>query len=170
MSNPSQVENSKLNTENLKSKTGNGRKGIGGPKTPAGRRRVSLNALQHGYYAKTEAAMEILAEKVGRDYNDLLDELRAYFKPRDPLEELLVRRISRAAWRTLLTEAVENKELVKFGGMPGLTSNYGEMIRNERFIDIQLHRALYALERKRSQEKMLQNKLNLLPGHEGNNR
>lgn len=147
---------------------GKSRKGIGGPKTAAGRRRVSLNAVKHGYYAKTEAAMEVLAEKVGRDYNDLLAELREHFMPRDPLEELLVRRIARAAWRTFLTEAVENRELVKFGGMPGLTASYGDMIRNERFIDIQLHRALYALERKRSQEKMLQNKLSLQPIHEGN--
>jgi hypothetical protein len=160
MSDESQIENPKPKTEGS-------RKGIGGPKTPQGRRRVSLNAIEHGYYAKTEAAMEILAERVGRDYKDLHEELRAYFKPRDPLEELLVRRISRAAWRTLLTEAVENTELVKFGGMPGLTHCYGDMIRNERFIDIQLHRALFALERKRCSEKKLQNKLSLLPIHEG---
>lgn len=157
-------------TENSRSKTANGksRKGIGGPKTPEGRRRVSLNAVKHGYYAKTDAAMQILAEQVGRDYNGLHAELQAYFRPRDPLEEILVRRISRAAWRTLISEAVENKELVKFGGMPGLTNCYGEMIKNERFIDIQLHRALHALERKRSSEKVLQNKLNLLPLHGGN--
>jgi|GEM_PF-987062 len=161
MSTPSQIEN-------RKSKIENGRKGIGGPKTPEGRRRVSLNAIKHGYYAKTDQAMEVLAEKIGSDYNELLAELRAHFKPCDALEELLVRRISRAAWRTFLTEAVENKELVKFGGMPGLTASYGDMIKNERYIDIQLHRALYALERKRSSERMLRNKLNLLPIHEGN--
>lgn len=160
MSDP-QVENCQLQIENAKS-----RKGIGGPKTPAGRRKVSLNAIKHGYYAKTDQAMEILVEKVGRDYNDLLDEMRDHFKPCDALEEMLVRRIARACWRTFLTEAVENKELVQFGGMPGLTSNYGEMIRNERFIDIQFHRALFALERKRTQEKMLRNKLTLLPVHE----
>lgn len=94
--------------------------------------------------------------------------MRAYFKPLDPLEELLVRRIARAAWRTMLTEAVENRELIKYGGMLGLTDNCGGMIQTERFIDIQLHRALYALERKRSSEKMLRNKLNLLPIHEAN--
>lgn len=160
MTEQSQIENCKLKIEN-------GRKGIGGPKTAKGRRTVSLNAIKHGYYAKTEQAMEILAEKVGRDYGELYAEMRAYFRPRDPLEELLVRRISRAAWRTLLTEAVENRELVETGGMPALTSGYGDMIRNERFIDIQLHRALYALERKRQSEKMLQNKLSLLPIHEG---
>ena len=135
------------------------RRGIGGPKTPEGRRRVSLNAVKHGYYAKTEQAMKLLEEQVGRRYQEIHEEMRTHFKPRDPLEELLVRRISRAAWRTMLTEAVENKELVEYGGMPGLTDGYGSMIRNERFIDIQLHRALHALERKRQTEKMLQNKL-----------
>lgn len=139
------------------------RKGIGGPKTPAGRRRVSMNAIKHGYYAKTDQAMEILEEQVGRNYGAVYEEMRAHFKPRDPLEELLVRRIARAAWRTHLTEAVETRELVKTGGMPGLTSGYGDMIRNERFIDIQLHRALFALQRKRHEEKMCENKLSPAP-------
>ena len=157
-----QTENSKSQIVNSKS-----RKGIGGPKTPEGRRTVSLNAIKNGLYAKSAQAMQVLAEQVGRDYQDLYAEMRGYFKPKDPLEELLVRRISRAAWRTMLTEAVENRELVRCGGMPGITSGYGDIIRNERFIDIQLHRAIYALERKRVQEKDSENKLNLPQIHEG---
>jgi hypothetical protein len=143
---------------------GKSRKGIGGPKTPEGRRRVSANAVRHGYYAKTEQAMEILKERVGRSFEELHAALRDHFKPTDALEDILVRRIARAAWRTMLAEAAENAELaIHTGGMPVMTRGYDNMLRNERLIDIQLHRALFALERKRESHKKLQNKLNLTP-------
>jgi len=138
--------------------TDGSRKGIGGPKTPEGKRRSSLNAMKHALYAASEQAMERLNEEIGRDYADMYQEMRAYFKPTDPLEELFVRRIARAAWRTLYTEAVENRDMASLRGVPGMTSCYSNIIRNERFIDIQLHRAVYALERKR---KNSGNELNL---------
>lgn len=145
------------------------RKGIGGPKTAEGRRRVSLNAIKHGYYANSEGALKLLADEIGRDYADLYAEMRAHFKPMDPLEELLVRRISRAAWRMLVTEAAENRDVAKTGGVPCVTSSYSEIIRNERYIDIQLHRAIYALERKRQQNAISENKLIPDEIHEGIN-
>lgn len=128
------------------------RKGIGGPKTPEGKRRSSLNAMKHALYATSEQAMEKLSAEIGRDYVDIHQEMRAHFKPVDPLEELLVRRIARAAWRTLYTEAIENRDIAGLRGVPGMTSCYSNIIRSERFIDIQLHRAIYALERKRASE------------------
>lgn len=144
------------------------RKGIGGPKTPEGKRRSSLNAMKHAMFATSEQAMEALKEEIGRNFEDLLQELRAHFKPKDALEEVFVRRIARAAWRTLYTEAVENRDIVRQRGVPGITNCYEDVIRNERFIDIQLHRAIYALERKRLREyENSRNKLNLAPIHEG---
>jgi hypothetical protein len=140
------------------------RKGIGGPKTAEGKRRVSTNAVNHGYFAKTDQAMEILKERVGRSFEEVWLDLRDHFAPTDALEDLLVRRIARAAWRTMLAEAAENQELtVTTGGMPVMTRGYDNMLRNERLIDIQLHRALFALERKRESGKKLKNKLNLTP-------
>lgn len=138
---------------------GNSRKGIGGPKTAEGKRRVSLNALKYGLYANSEQAMQVLNEQVGREYADLHAEMRAHFKPVDPLEELLVRRISRAAWRIMVTEAAENRNLTQHGGVPYITDTYANIIRNERYVDIQLHRAIYALERKRGNNITLENKL-----------
>lgn len=137
------------------------RKGIGGPKTAEGKMRVSLNALKHGLRAESEQAMDVLNEQVGRDYEEVHEELRAHFKPRDPLEELLVCRIARASWRTQLTQAIENKELERRGHVLRIGSHYEKIIRNERLIDMQLHRAVYALERKRQREyENATNKLN----------
>lgn len=144
------------------------RKGIGGPKTPEGKRAVSLNAMKSGLHAASEQAMEVLAEQIGRDYGDMLQEMRAHFDPKDPLEEVLVRRIARAAWRTLFTEAVENRDIIRRGGMPAISNRSREVYRSERFIDIQLHRAVYALEHKRLREyEKSQNKLNPPGIHEG---
>ena len=144
------------------------RKGIGGPKTPEGKRRSSLNAMKHAMYAASEQAMEALTEEIGRDFADLYEELRAHFKPTDPLEEVLVRRIARAAWRTLYTEAVENRDIIRQRGVPAITSCYEDIIRSERFIDIQLHRAIYALERKRLREyESSRNELDRPKIHEG---
>lgn len=142
------------------------RKGIGGPKTAEGKRKVSLNAIKHGYYANSEQALQLLAEEIGRDYDDLYTEMRAYYGPMDPIEELLVRRISRAAWRMLVTEAAENRDVARTGGVPCMTSSYAEIIRNERYIDIQLHRAIHALERKRQQNSISENKLIFTRIHE----
>ena len=72
----------------------NGRKS-NGPKTAAGKRKVRLNALWHGAFAK-EALLPgedpALFAEVQRDF-------RRLYKPTDPEEEFLVGRIIYAAWR-----------------------------------------------------------------------
>ena len=144
------------------------RKGIGGPKTQEGKIKVSLNALKHGLSARSEQAMQRVEEQIGCSYAEMLDKMRAYLQPRDPLEDVLVRRIARSAWRTMLTETVENRTLARNPEYLRLGNSYHNVIRNERFIDIHLHRAIIALERKRDKEyDKTQNKLNLLPVHEG---
>ncbi len=93
--------------------------------------------------------------------------MRAYLQPRDPLEEVLVRRIARSAWRTMLTELAENMTLAKGRASLRLGRSYQNVIRSERFIDIHLHRAIIALQRKREREcDRLRNKLSPLPIHE----
>ena len=112
--------------------------------------------------------MQRVEEQIGCSYAEMLDNMRAYLQPRDPLEEVLVRRIARSAWRTMLTETVENRTLARNPDCLRLGNPYHNVIRNERFIDIHLHRAIIALERKRDKEyDKTQNKLNLLPVHEG---
>ena len=144
------------------------RKGIGGPKTEEGKRRVSLNAFKHGLNARSQRAMEKVEALIGCSYAEMLDRMRNYLRPMDPLEDVLVRRIARSAWRTMVTESVENETLARCPERIHLGNSYQRVIHTERFIDIHLHRAIYALERKRRAEyDKTQNKLNLAPIHEG---
>ena len=138
------------------------RKGIGGPKTLEGKRRVSLNALKHGLWADSPQAQEQITEIVGVDYQSVLAEMRGYYQPADPVEELLVRRVARCTWRLMITEAMEDRIIERrgIGYSPG--RSWERVILHERRIDIQLHRAIAALARKREQ-KNSQNKLPNLP-------
>jgi len=144
------------------------RKGIGGPKTEEGKRRVSINALKHGLHARSQQGMEALEEAIGCSYADTLDRMRAYFKPMDPLEDVLVRRIARSAWRMMVTETAENTILSRCASYVRVGKSYQAIIHTERFMDIHFHRAIAALQHKRDREyDKTQNKLNLLPIHEG---
>ena len=68
----------------------------------------------------------------------------------------------------MVTESVENETLARYPERIHLGNSYQRIIHTERFIDIHLHRAIIALERKRRAEyDKTQNKLNSLPIHEG---
>jgi hypothetical protein len=72
----------------------NGRKSKG-PKTRAGKKKIRLNALWHGAFAK-EALLP------GEDpalYAEVRRDFRRLYRPTDPEEEFLVNRIIYAAWR-----------------------------------------------------------------------
>lgn len=124
-----------------------------GPKTTEGKRRSSLNAMRHGLYAKSKQGLEMVAEATGKAYEAVLDEMRACYRPVDVVEDMLVRRIARCTWRMLYTEAMENRAIQKDGLSLGCTDNRERLIRYERFTDIQLHRAIEALSKKRCAEK-----------------
>lgn len=136
--------------------------------TPVRKRRRSISPAKMAMQITSEYAMKSLNEEIGRDFDDMYQELQAHYKPIDPLEEVLVRRIARAAWRILYTEAAEKRDIIRQLGVPGITRCYEDIIRSERFIDIQLHRAINALERKRQREYVnSKNKLDRPQFHEG---
>lgn len=128
------------------------RKGIGGPKTEEGKLRSSLNAIKNGLHVRSELGIQALEETVGCTYAETLERMRAHFRPMDPLEDVLVRRIARSAWRMLVTEAAENNVLSRCANYVRVGRAYEEVIHTERFIDIYLHRAIAALQRERGRE------------------
>jgi len=132
--------------------TDGSRKGIGGPKTPEGKLKVSLNALKTGLHASSEQGMAALEEAIGCSYAETLDRMRIYLKPMDPLEDVLVRRIARSTWRMIVTESAENNVLARCGEYVRVTHRYRDVIDTERFIDVHLHRAIRALQIKRDKE------------------
>ena len=87
------------------------RKGIGGPKTREGKERVRLNALKTGLYADSIEGMQAVADVIGVTFESMHQEMRAYYQPADPLEEVLVRRIARCSWKLIVIESIEDVKL-----------------------------------------------------------
>ncbi|MEN6356311.1 MAG: hypothetical protein ABFD83_04420 [Armatimonadota bacterium] len=138
------------------------RKGIGGPKTEEGKKRVSLNAMKHGLTAVSPQGLETLAQDIGVTYEQVLEDFCRHYRPKDAVEEVLVKRIARCAWRLIITQAVEDRYLERRGLPNSIGKTYERIIKHERLSDIQLHRAIAALARKREREQNQnsQNKLN----------
>ena len=128
------------------------RKGLGGPKTPEGKARASLNAMKTGAYASSQQGLQKLAEEIGIKHDEIIEALFCFYEPKDAIENTLVRRIARCTWRIYITEAMEARMLDRHGlpNRPGEV--YAAIIRHERTCDIQLHRAMAALEKKRDRD------------------
>jgi hypothetical protein len=70
-----------------------------GPRTERGKRRVALNGLRHGSFARPPwRSMQALDEDP-RDYRRLLRELLAAHRPTNPAQRLLVEDIALLRWR-----------------------------------------------------------------------
>ena len=147
-----------LPTSNLQPPTS--RKGIGGPTTPEGKAKVSLNAMKHGLTAESPQGLEEVAEMVGKTFEQVFEDMNACYQPADAIEETLVRRIARCAWRMLMTETMEDHIICRRGFHTSVGKSRERLIRYERLTDIQLHRAIEALQRRREfGAKTSQNKL-----------
>jgi hypothetical protein len=129
------------------------RKGIGGPKTREGKERIRLNALKLGLYANSIEGMQAVADVVGVTFEEIHQKMLDYYKPADPLEETLVRRIARCTWKLRLVETMEDYVLqgLAVRNAPGRSIEGISVI--ERRTDVQLHRAIAALAHKRKQAK-----------------
>lgn len=139
------------------------RKGIGGPRTPEGKLKVSLNALKHGLTAVSPQAREALLEKYQDDYEKTLMRMRRHYMPRDFLEEELVKRIARCLARLDRSADMERRLVQRTGDPCSPGASLRTLVTYERTVDIHLHRAVRALERKRDAECGKNTKTNSLP-------
>jgi hypothetical protein len=79
-----------------------------GPRTDAGRRASSLNALTHGALARTPVIPGVEDEAASTRH---LDGFRQSLAPANPFEDFLVERIANTAWRLKRLERYENEML-----------------------------------------------------------
>jgi hypothetical protein len=70
-----------------------------GPRTDEGKARSRLNALKHGLLATEAANFGVEGEPARRAFEGLSDRLENYYRPRGPIEEILVQKIAIATWR-----------------------------------------------------------------------
>ena len=119
----------------------------GGPKTEEGKRRASLNSLTHGFRAESLHAMEALDFEPGVEFGPILEKALASFQPADPIEEELVLVIARCCWKRARLQQLEDRSIER-NPYKLLPVNSGtSMLKYERQVDLQLHRALRALYR-----------------------
>ena len=121
-----------------------------GPKTPEGKKRSSLNALKHGFTATSPHALQAAAERYHLDFGPILEEVSRHYCPCDAVEELLVKRIARCVWRIARAEMMESGLLDRnpYSLKPG--TSLQKVMDYERTADLQLYRAIKALDAKRS--------------------
>ena len=136
-------------TMNHEPSTTNHRSGKGGPATPEGRKRSSLNALKHGLRAQAPHALAAIEQDPDAEYQSILDDLQACYQPADAVERELVKRIARCFWRLRWTEAVERRALSLWPNPNRPGKAHSAVLKHERMVDLQLYRAIRALARKR---------------------
>jgi len=78
-----------------------------GPKTAAGKRRSSQNALRHGF--RSQRPPVILENESSHDFDTLLQDHVSQFQPRDPRERACVDRMATAQWRKRRLRTIENR-------------------------------------------------------------
>jgi hypothetical protein len=70
-----------------------------GPRTEEGKARSRLNALKHGLLATEAANFGVEGEAARKTFEGLSDRLENYYRPRGPIEEILVQKIAIVTWR-----------------------------------------------------------------------
>jgi hypothetical protein len=70
-----------------------------GPKTAAGKKRVSMNAIKHGFFSKFLLVQHADGKESQREYDDFYADVRKHYQPADWLEELWVEKIAVWSWR-----------------------------------------------------------------------
>jgi hypothetical protein len=70
-----------------------------GPKTTAGKRRVSMNAVKHGFFSKWLLVQHSDGKERQDEYDDFYADVRKHFQPIGWLEELWVEKITVWSWR-----------------------------------------------------------------------
>jgi hypothetical protein len=84
-----------------------------GPRTPAGKTAVHLNALWHGAFA-TDL---LLPGEDAAAFSQLRDEFRSLYQPASQAEEFLVSRMVLASWRLQRLAAMESRVLRAHAGL-----------------------------------------------------
>jgi hypothetical protein len=118
----------------------------GGPKTEDGKKRASLNPMKHWFYAEARHALEALDFEPGVEFQPILEKARDYFQPANPVEEELVHLIARCWWKRARIEQLEDRSIER-NPYKLLPVNSGtDLLKYTRQVDLQLHRALRALQ------------------------
>jgi hypothetical protein len=120
-------------TSEVQSQTGD-RASRGGPKTEAGRRRASANAMRHGLLSVRPVVMDMEDLQTWENHREAIFES---LSPADELEAALAERIATQLWRLRRvvryeTDVIQaNQSLAKLGLLPANRSSFSSMDPDE---------------------------------------
>jgi hypothetical protein len=124
----------------------------GGPRTEEGKMRVSQNALKHGFRAEAPHTLNALDYEPGAEFEPMLEKAKEYFQPTNPMEDDLVQVIARCWWKRARLQQLEDR-CIERNPFKLLPVNSGtNLLKYGRQVDLQLHRALRALDRMRGRK------------------
>ena len=99
-----------------------------GPITQEGLIRMRDSKTKHGAYAQDkEETLRALGEDP-KDFDALLESLKASWQPANALEELLVKRLARAIWRTERNDRLQESVAVRL--VSEMTIHVDKMVAN----------------------------------------
>ncbi len=127
-----------------------GRKGIGGPKTEAGKQAASRNATKHGIHAKT---IDAFAPSDREDFEALHREYATHYNPKDLIETELVHQLAFNRFRYYRFLRFQEAALSEFPDSHSAFRELDAHARTHQYIertlthlDRDFHRALRLLE------------------------
>lgn len=95
----------------------------------------------------------IIEEETGVPFDDVLEEVIKVYKPMDTQELSLVHRIAICLWRLARAHTIERMQRTKSSLSRGPEAFCRNILIYDRLMDIQLQRAVNALEKKRKKER-----------------
>lgn len=94
---PDVKPNRRISKKQMQANSRNGKRG--GPKTSAGKKRVSRNATKHGLLASEAVIMSGDGQESANEYAGFVQRLMSDLQPVGVLEEILVEKIAVSCWR-----------------------------------------------------------------------
>ena len=127
-----------------------------GPKTSEGKEKSKLNALKHGLTARYFPALIQAGTAEWEHFEAVRTDLYEFYQPADPIEELLVEKITVEYLR--YRRLVEREQVLCAHNRPYFLDIVNKLARYQTAINHQLFEAMRELERLQAQRKAKQAK------------
>lgn len=112
----------------------------GGPKTPEGKRRSSMNALKHGRYARS---FFVLRHEDHAAFERMVDKVARAFLPQNDFEYHLIRQLASIEWRLQRVLALDSSILdTEFAAADAAFSQHGLAPQTEVKLGAATHQLL----------------------------